>query len=245
MKRMTLIIVCAGIWLSAVCAWAAPPMVQKHIFTPGPEAEENKPAAPAAAEPKKPTIDPKLKTEILFTGVIIGPKGKIALCREAKDKNTKLQKREGDTILGLTVKRIEPNYMLLADADGKEMRFNVYQSDRKRPDAPPPPPPPAQPQAGPAGQPGQPNAPAGASGSAGGAAAAQGGQVLPGPAGAQPGQQPANPQADSQQQQNAARVNAFKEAFNKANQDRAAGKVPFDSGPPNPFQQAIQKALRP
>ena len=244
MKRMMLMMVCVGIWLSAVCAWAAPPMVQKHIFTPGPEAEENKPA-PSAAEQKKPTIDPKLKTEILFTGVIIGPKGKIALCREAKDKNTKLQKREGDTILGLTVKRIEPNYMLLADADGKEMRFNVYQSDRKRPDAPAPPPPPAQSPPAQPGQPGQPNAPTGMPGVPG----SPGGPPLPGPMG-QPGQAPgnptaANPQANPQEQQNAARVNAFKQAFDQAKQNFSTGVVNQDTAPPNPFQQAIQKALRP
>ncbi|WP_028323404.1 hypothetical protein [Desulfatirhabdium butyrativorans] len=245
MKRFRILVLTGILSVSASYGWTAPPMVQKHIFTPGPEAEENKPAQPPAAEQKKPTIDPKLKTEIVFTGVVIGPKGKIALCREAKDKNTKLQKREGDTILGLTVKRIEPNYMLLADADGKEMRFNVYQSDRKRPDAPPVPQaaqaPPAQP-----GQPGQPNArPGGAPGVAG----SPGGPPLPGPAG-QLGQAPGNPtagnqQANPQEQQNAARVNAFKQAFDQAKQNFAAGVVNQGTAPPNPFQQAIQKALRP
>uniref|UniRef100_A0A7C4W0K3 Type II secretion system protein GspC N-terminal domain-containing protein n=1 Tax=Desulfatirhabdium butyrativorans TaxID=340467 RepID=A0A7C4W0K3_9BACT len=221
---------------------AEPAMVHKHLFTPGLEAEGNR-LAGQTAEAKKPTIDPKVKNEVVFTGVVIGPKGKIALCREAKDKNIRMQKREGDTIVGMTVKRIASNYMLLVDSEGKEIRLNVFQSDRKRPDILPPPT--VQPVSHTPGdgvssqpnlQPGASNAPAG--------------QMLQGTASPSVQQREPvgnasdqNPQKNLQQQNNQ-RVNAFRQAIEQARQN-AAGMVDQGTDFQNPFQQNIQKSLRP
>lgn len=236
MKRLATLIFSGIILAGANVAMAEPAMVQKHLFTPGLEIEANK-SAGQTAEQKKPTLDPKVKNEVIFTGVIIGPKGKIALCREAKDKNTRLQKREGDTILGMTVKRIESNYMLLTDTEGKEMRLNVFQSDRKRPDALPLP---VQSLAtSGTGVPSQANLQSGAVGAPGGLAA-------PGSTGqhAQQGQ-PMESASDQNQQQNNQRGNVFRQAIDQARQNVAAGMANQGAFSQNPFQHTIQKELRP
>lgn len=134
----------AIIW---VCSLASPcvaedaPMIEKHIFSPDQQVEE----------PRKPGESPKterLEREISFTGVIISPKGRLAMIKERRSFRTKDKGsnrsglyKEGDEIDGMTLKEIGPNYIVLL-REGKEVRIKLYKEGKKRPS------PPAQPRLG-------------------------------------------------------------------------------------------------
>jgi hypothetical protein len=117
----------------AARAVEVPPMVEKHIFLPGPE---------DVAEVKSPQAE-RLEGELLFTGVIITPDGKKALVQEkAKGRRGVDQPaeggllKEGDAINGFSIAEIGPNYLLLSGEDG-ELRLPLYGGGKNRPEAPP------------------------------------------------------------------------------------------------------------
>lgn len=117
----------------AARALEVPPMVEKHIFLPGPE---------DAAEVKSPQAE-RLEGELLFTGVIITPEGKKALVQEkAKGRRGVDQPaeggllKEGDAINGFSIAEIGPNYLLLSGEDG-DLRLPLYGGEKNRPEAPP------------------------------------------------------------------------------------------------------------
>jgi hypothetical protein len=88
------------------------PMVERHIFLPETtvEQKEEAPVAPAA------TVS-ALEKEIQFTGVLVTPKGKLAIISENVKNDKTKQKRplkEGDQIKGMTVTEIGPTYVLMA-----------------------------------------------------------------------------------------------------------------------------------
>ena len=111
-----------------VMAFAASPMVEKHIFLP------EKPS-----EKKIILSDDKIKKSILFTGVVISEKGRYALINEkVKKKGEELAKKiyeEGEEISGAIISKIAPNYIVLLNR-GKEVKIKLYSGGKKRP-APP------------------------------------------------------------------------------------------------------------
>ena len=112
------------------------PMVEKHIFTSGKSREE------AAVAPK--VISGPIEKEIVFTGVIISPKGKFIIVTENDNKpkankdhtDTKQVLKQGDQIKGMTIQEIGPNYVLLVDKDKATVKMNLYKGAKIRP-APP------------------------------------------------------------------------------------------------------------
>jgi hypothetical protein len=110
---------------------ASSPMVEKHVFTPGQESEKE-----VQPEPAK-IINPKeLQKQFIFSGVIIGPKGKQALIRETGGKPADGPKNKpysiGDQIKGMTIKDIGSNHIILAGQEG-ETKLNLYNGGKARP----------------------------------------------------------------------------------------------------------------
>jgi hypothetical protein len=243
--KLGLIIGLAMVLAAPTPVFAAAPMVEKQIF--GAPTIVGEPAEPprSGSADKKEMADQKIKNEILFTGVIITPKRKIALIKEKKETEKALVRKEGDTIHGMMLKTIASNHVIITDPDGKDIRYNLFQSDRKRPDAPAMPPPEAKP------APGQEAGPPGATPTGrpqAGAAASKtmptNGQPLPGPvttSGGPPGQGTNLPNTPGQTSQTP-KPNPFGEIFKKFKEDRVKGVVP-NSNFRNPFQDAMNKAM--
>ncbi len=123
-----------------------PIMVERNIFTPGPQPEVS-PAPLPAARPA-PTVNPD--REIVFTGTMIRDGQRRALLREVGGSGAIQTDRsrfysEGDQVKGMTISEIGRNYIVLT-GDETEHRMNLYLADRTRPEAPPPPPPSPGPQ---------------------------------------------------------------------------------------------------
>jgi hypothetical protein len=122
------------VWMAACSALAEQAqMVERHIFTPetAADSKEELPALPAVTSST-------LEKEISFTGVVISPKGKLAMIAEGT-KNEKKKKqflKVGDQIKGMTLKEIEPNHVLIASKDST-IRLNLYRGGKTRPTAPP------------------------------------------------------------------------------------------------------------
>jgi hypothetical protein len=120
-----------------------PPMVEKHIFTPSAESEKETTIEAAKA------INPKeLQRQIIFSGVITGPKGKKAMLRDsgkpadvpkAEAGKTDAVKQKlyavGEQIKGMTIKDIGSNYVILAGQEG-ETKLNLFRGEKARPAAP-------------------------------------------------------------------------------------------------------------
>lgn len=146
-----------------------PPMVERHIFTPGPQPD----APPAPPRPSaRPAPPPDPQREILFTGVMRIGDQRRALIREtggrgAGDTRSRLY-TEGEEVRGLTIREIGNNYIILDGPDTPNQRLNLYVAGRDRPAAPAAPLPPGPPGSpvsdGPPGAPPQPGAPPGTSG---------------------------------------------------------------------------------
>jgi len=106
------------------------PMIDRHIFlpeSPGEQKEES-PAVPAAT-------GSALEKEILFSGVLVTPKGKQAIISEnIKNDKTKQKHvyKEGDQIKGMTVKEIGSNYVMIATKENT-VRLNLYKGIKSRP----------------------------------------------------------------------------------------------------------------
>lgn len=113
---------------------ASSPMVERHVFTPGQESEkEVQPEVAKVANPKE------LQKQFIFSGVIIGPKGKQAMIRETGGKPADGTKNKpysiGDQIKGMTVKDIGSNHIILAGQEG-ETKLNLYGGSKPRPSPP-------------------------------------------------------------------------------------------------------------
>jgi hypothetical protein len=106
------------------------PMVDRHIFMPDTLSEQKEePRLPPAA------MGSALEKEILFTGVLITPKGKVAMISEnAKNEKSKQKRacKEGDEINGMKVKEIGSNYVLIVAKDNT-VRLNLYKGAKNRP----------------------------------------------------------------------------------------------------------------
>lgn len=127
---------------------ASSPMVERHVFTPLQESEKEVQSEVAKiANPKE------LQKQFIFSGVIIGPKGKQAMIRETGGKPADAPKNKpysiGDQIKGMTIKDIGSNHIILAGQEG-ETKLNLYGGGKPRPSPPaiapePPSKPPNQP----------------------------------------------------------------------------------------------------
>jgi hypothetical protein len=109
-------------------------MVERHVFMPAQESEKEVQADGAK------TINPKeLQRQVIFSGVIIGPKGKKALIRETGNKTADASKNKpysiGDQIKGMTIKEIGSNHIVLAGQEG-ETKLNLYNGGKPRPSPP-------------------------------------------------------------------------------------------------------------
>ncbi len=103
-------------------------MVERHIFSPEPDMKGT----------YKSPLALKLEKELMFTGVIISPKGKWAMIREkGSTKETEVSglRKEGDEIQGMVIKEIGSNFLKLA-GQGKEVRLNLYHEGKLRPAIP-------------------------------------------------------------------------------------------------------------
>ena len=140
----------------------SPPMVERHVFTPAQESEKE-----AQLDPIKAVNPKELQRQVVFTGVIIGPKGKKVLVRETGNREPGNKTADiikpmsygiGDQIKGMTIKDIGSNYLILAGQEG-ETKLNLYRGEKARPSAPAPAPEPPSPPAQPPGGMAQPNDP--------------------------------------------------------------------------------------
>ncbi len=110
----------------------AVPMMDRHIFTPditGAAAKEEMPNIPVMS-------NAALEKNFSFTGVMITPKGKLAILSETgsqKDAKAKRVYKEGDQVGGMTIKEIGPNYLTMVTKD-KTMRMDLYKSIKSRPE---------------------------------------------------------------------------------------------------------------
>ncbi len=233
----------------AARALEVPPMVEKHIFLPGPE---------DVAEVKSPQAE-RLEGELLFTGVIITPDGKKALVQEKARGRRGMDQlaeggllKEGDAIKGFSIAEIGPNYLLLSGEDG-DVRLALYGGEKKRPEPPPVPEPAVaeggeaveQPQVNVAGRatPGVSGKPSG--GQAQGAPADNGVAVVGekgSPEAKEGGDDPPGSAAQAGPPQREV-TNPLLEGLRRAQQSRgqAGGSAAAPSGP-NPFLDAIRRS---
>lgn len=240
-------VICAA-WLQTADA-ASSPMVERHVFTPGTESEKE-----ATVETAKAVNPKELQRQLVFSGVINGPKGKKALIREIGNKQadpakpdagkTEVTKNKtfgiGEQIKGMTIKEIGSNYLVLAGQEG-ETKLNLYRGEKARPVAPviaqetsqqPPGSPPQPP--GMAAGPGQPNSPDPAHPSHGGGPA-EPGVFGPGP---DKSATPSTPETNTPGASPAtsdAPPNPFAEVLKKAAERRANRADQQSGGPANPF----------
>ena len=129
-QRLSFQMLLMGMLLLAYPALAAEvPMVEKHIFSPGPDAKQDRTG-------EKATEAKKLDRMIDFTGVIISPTGRWAIIerkgRRGAEK-TRTRYREGDSIdEDLVLDTIGSNFIIVS-AQGKKVKMKLYRSNRKRP----------------------------------------------------------------------------------------------------------------
>jgi len=110
------------------------PMVQQHIFAPDQGLEQKAP-------PIAPVDAAGLEKDLIFTGVLLTPKGKQAILAETgkNEKGAQKQKhimKEGDSIKGMTIKEIGSNYLLFSSNENL-VRIKLYAGIKSRPIAPP------------------------------------------------------------------------------------------------------------
>jgi len=110
------------------------PMVQQHIFAPDQGLEQKAP-------PIAPVDAAGLEKDLIFTGVLLTPKGKQAILAETgkNEKGAQKQKhimKEGDSIKGMAIKEIGSNYLLLSSNENL-VRIKLYAGIKSRPIAPP------------------------------------------------------------------------------------------------------------
>lgn len=123
---MSLLILFLSFPLSVLAA--SSPMVERHIFSP---THDSKGAY-------KSPMSLRLEKTLMFTGVVISSQGKWAIIRESgkmKEEKVSGLHKEGDEIMGMVIKKIANNFLILID-EGKEVRLNLYQEGKSRPSMP-------------------------------------------------------------------------------------------------------------
>lgn len=130
MKSISICFMLALFFIAASLAGAASsPMVERHIFmpeAPGPETKDKL---------KTKDLDTKLDKVLDFSGVIIKGNEKKALIRNKRNKGGILVVKEGEELLGMTIKEIHSNYIVLNNPE-KTIRLKLYTAKKNRP-APP------------------------------------------------------------------------------------------------------------
>lgn len=119
-------------WVSAEPS----PMVQRHIFAPDQGLEQK-----ADVPPPIPVDPAALAKDLIFTGVLMTPKGKQAILAETgkNEKGAQKQKhivQEGESVKGMAIKEIGSNYLLLSSNENL-VRIKLYAGIKSRPIAPP------------------------------------------------------------------------------------------------------------
>jgi hypothetical protein len=127
-------IFCGLFVIAAACQSFAetPQMVERHIFTPENITEQKTDTTPG------PIDGSDLLKDIQFTGVMTTNKGKQAIIVESSKKDKDKKKhivKEGDSIKGMTLKEIGPNYVLLVTKENT-VKLSLYKGAKTRPIAP-------------------------------------------------------------------------------------------------------------
>jgi len=104
-------------------------MVEKHIFSPRTEVT-------GRYGKRESSKTNKWERSLVFTGIIISPRGKLALIKEKDRSKEKSQLyKEGEEVNGMIIKEIGPNYIILS-GEGKDVRLSLYKAEKKRPRPP-------------------------------------------------------------------------------------------------------------
>ena len=103
-------------------AFAASPMIEKHIFLPEKVSDKK----------KVPFDEAKIKKDIIFTGVVISSKGKYAFIKQRSKKDSKKIYEQGDELAGGVLSKVASNYIVLTD-EGKDLKLKLYSGDKNRP----------------------------------------------------------------------------------------------------------------
>lgn len=110
-------------------------MVKKHLFMPETYLIENG----GLNGKKKPLskIFRMAERQLVFSGVIASRKGKKALILNRGDKDPSKRRtsrilEKGDSIMDLLVKKVGPNFVILA-SKGETLRLNLYHGKKNRP----------------------------------------------------------------------------------------------------------------
>lgn len=136
MFRVTCICMLSLISLTVSVQAEVTPMVQRHIFTPE-NADEQKDEMP----PQKKVNSEVLEKELIFTGVIITPKGKAVIITEKgkgmRGKGEKSDQKQilkvGDEIKGMTIQEIGSNFVNLVNKENTLITLNLYKGGKVRP----------------------------------------------------------------------------------------------------------------
>jgi hypothetical protein len=103
-------------------AFAASPMIEKHIFLPEKVSEKK----------KVPFDEAKIKKDIIFTGVVISSKGKYAFIKQRSKKDSKKIYEQGDELAGGVLSKVASNYIVLSN-EGNDLKLKLYSGTKKRP----------------------------------------------------------------------------------------------------------------
>jgi hypothetical protein len=103
-------------------AFAASPMIEKHIFLPEKVSEKK----------KVPFDEAKIKKDIIFTGVVISSKGKYAFIKQRSNKDSKKIYEQGDELAGGVLSEVASNYIVLSN-EGNDLKLKLYSGTKKRP----------------------------------------------------------------------------------------------------------------
>jgi hypothetical protein len=103
-------------------AFAASPMIEKHIFLP----------EKVSKKKKVPFDEAKIKKDIIFTGVVISSKGKYAFIKQRSKKDSKKIYEQGDELAGGVLSKVASNYIVLSN-EGKDLKLKLYSGNKKRP----------------------------------------------------------------------------------------------------------------
>ena len=107
------------------------PMAEKHIFTPEnvSDSREEAPSAPGV-------ISSALEKDVLFTGILISPKGRsVILSENVKNDKAGIKHvlKQGDQIKGMTIQEIGSNFVLLSGKENTPVKLNLYKGAKTRP----------------------------------------------------------------------------------------------------------------
>jgi hypothetical protein len=103
-------------------AFAASPMIEKHIFLPEKVSDKK----------KVPFDEAKIKKDIIFTGVVISSKGRYAFIKQRSNKDSKKIYEQGEELAGGVLSEVASNYIVLSN-EGNDLKLKLYSGTKKRP----------------------------------------------------------------------------------------------------------------